>query len=317
MSEFRKILAVFDPTGGPELEHQPAVRRAADIARKLGANLEVFACVYNQYLAGQRYLDSPGLGKSREEYVARHLEQVNEVAEQVRARGVEVSAEADWDTPLSDGIVRRVLKSRPDLVVKDTHPHARVQRAIFTNTDWHLLRDCPAPLLLVKPGQGSEAGPVVAAVDPLHDADKPAELDRQIVGLARVLSDCQGSELHLFHAYQTVLVAPAGIAVGIEPIMLPVEVSEEKIKEAHEREFRKLQNEEKVADDRAHLVAGDTRDAMIELISGLDASLLVMGVVARGALQRLFIGSTAEQVLGEVACDVLVVKQAGFVTGVK
>jgi len=53
------------------------------------------------------------------------------------------------------------------------------------------------------------------------------------------------------------------------------------------------------------------------LVDELGASLVVMGVVSRGALQRLFIGSTAEKVLGDVACDVLAVKQADFETGVK
>lgn len=317
MSSIQKILAVFDPESPATLEEQPAVQRAADLCRKLGADLEIFACVYDQYLSGQRLVDSPGLSESREACVAIHLEHAKVLADEVRASDVTVSAAAAWDTPLSDGIVRRAMKTGPDLVIKVTHRHARLQRVIFTNTDWHLLRDCPVHLLLVKPGQGSAAGPVIAAVDPLHDADQPAELDQKIVDAAKMMSSAQGSELHLFHAYQTILTAPTGIAVGLEPIMLPVEVSEENVKKAHASAFNKLRLKSSVKEDRAHLVAGETRASLLELVTELDASLVVMGVIARGALQRLFIGSTAEQVLGDVACDVLVVKPSGFESSVK
>jgi universal stress protein E len=40
----------------------------------------------------------------------------------------------------------------------------------------------------------------------------------------------------------------------------------------------------------------------------LDAAIIAMGVVARPALKRLLIGSTAERVLDRLSCDVLVVK---------
>jgi universal stress protein E len=41
-----------------------------------------------------------------------------------------------------------------------------------------------------------------------------------------------------------------------------------------------------------------------------------MGAVSRSALQRVFIGNTAERVLDALACDVLVVKPRGTKTRV-
>ncbi len=38
------------------------------------------------------------------------------------------------------------------------------------------------------------------------------------------------------------------------------------------------------------------------------ATLVVMGAVSRSGLERLFVGSTAEHVLDDLACDVLIVK---------
>ncbi|NIQ99686.1 MAG: universal stress protein, partial [Gemmatimonadales bacterium] len=44
--------------------------------------------------------------------------------------------------------------------------------------------------------------------------------------------------------------------------------------------------------------------------------LIVMGALRRGGLQGLFIGSTAERVLQQVDCSVLVVRPGGFQTPV-
>jgi universal stress protein E len=57
-----------------------------------------------------------------------------------------------------------------------------------------------------------------------------------------------------------------------------------------------------------HIHEGATRQLLITLTEQLPADLVVMGAVSRSALQRLFVGSTAEQVLDMLACDVLIVK---------
>ena len=40
--------------------------------------------------------------------------------------------------------------------------------------------------------------------------------------------------------------------------------------------------------------------------------VMVMGAISRSALSRFFIGNTAERVIDDVRCDVLVVKSPGF-----
>jgi universal stress protein E len=43
---------------------------------------------------------------------------------------------------------------------------------------------------------------------------------------------------------------------------------------------------------------------------------VVMGAVSRSGLRRIVIGNTAERILGDLTCDVLVVKPQRFVTRV-
>ena len=76
----------------------------------------------------------------------------------------------------------------PDLVVKDTHYHSVIRRTVFTNTDWNLIRTCPAPLLLAKPGEWRAPPTLLAALDPGHLGDKPAALDHDILDAAQLLA---------------------------------------------------------------------------------------------------------------------------------
>jgi universal stress protein E len=148
MREINQILVVIDPT----VEEQPALQRAAWLARQTGANLELLVCYYNEYLSGERLFDSPSLAKAREEVIEREKVRLDALAQPFAENGITVQTTAIWDHPLYEGIVRHAVESRADIVFKDTHHQSAVTRAVLTNTDWNLIRTCPVPLWLVKAG---------------------------------------------------------------------------------------------------------------------------------------------------------------------
>ena len=53
------------------------------------------------------------------------------------------------------------------------------------------------------------------------------------------------------------------------------------------------------------VVINDSSPALVEEV---DAEVVVMGAISRSAIDRVFVGSTAERLLDELVCDVLVVK---------
>ena len=53
------------------------------------------------------------------------------------------------------------------------------------------------------------------------------------------------------------------------------------------------------------VVINETLPALVEEV---DAAVVVMGAISRSAIDRVFVGSTAERLLDELMCDVLVVK---------
>jgi universal stress protein E len=144
MTSSKRILAVVDPTA----KVQPATERAAWLAEKMRASLELFVCDSIQFtVSEQRFFDIATLEAGREDLLRRQKGRLEEIAQPLRASGLDVSVETHWDHPLHEGILKHIAATKPDLVVKDTHYHSAIKRTILSNTDWQLIRKCPVPLI--------------------------------------------------------------------------------------------------------------------------------------------------------------------------
>ena len=308
MAAQQRVLVVVDPTAS----FHPAIERAAWLARSAPSVLEMFICDYAPQLANTRGSGAPAIAEARAALLARHKARLEQLAGPLAAEGLEVTVDSRWDYPLHDGIVRKALDSRADLVVKDTHFHSVLKRSIFSNTDWSLIRNCPSPLLLVKPRPPGQKPCVVAAVDPLHERDKPAELDHKILRTASGLAKALGGELHVFHSFDIA----AALAVSTDsmtmPIALPVREFADAMRAEHTDAVNELCAKHAIPAERIHIHQGGTRELLMTLTDQLRADLVIMGAVSRSGLKGLFLGNTAEDVLDRLHCDLLIVKPDGF-----
>ncbi|MDJ0813615.1 MAG: universal stress protein [Woeseiaceae bacterium] len=313
MEKISKILSVIDPT----VEDQPGLRRAAWLAKSSGAELELLVCYYNEYLSGDRLFDSPSLEKARSEVIANQEKHLEELAEPIRKDGVVVTTTATWDHPLYEGIVRCAVASGADIVVKDTHHHSAVTRALLTNTDWNLIRTCPVPLWLVKPRELADPPVIVAAIDPMHQHDKPAALDDEILQLSKFVGSKVSGEVHAFHSYDPRIAVATATANAYIPVSLPFDEIEQQMHEDHEKRFSEITSFHGIDEDHSHLVAGLTHEELPAMAENLKADVVVMGAVARNRWKRLFIGATAERTLEDLPCDLLIIKPDWFQTPVE
>ncbi len=312
MQEISKILAVIDPTTAD----QPGLGRASWLAEKTNAELELLVCYYNEYLSGDSLFDSPALERARDEVVANNAKQLESMAEPLRARGITVKTSAVWDHPLHEGIVRHAVANNVDIVVKDTHHHSAVTRALLTNTDWNLIRTCPMRLWLVNPGELSDSPVFIAAIDPMNQHDKPAALDDEILQLSKALATSVDGEVHAFHSYDPRIAVATATANAYIPVSLPFDEIERQMHEDHQKRFKEITSFHEVDDDKTHLVAGLTHEELPAVAEKISANVVVMGAVARNRWKRLFIGATAERTLEHLPCDLLIVKPDWFKTPV-
>jgi len=294
----RTILVVIDLAAGAR---QPALERAAWLGKQAGARLELFACEYDPDLdAGPVttvWKADPG---PRERFLLRQRSLLEDLAAPLRTQGLKVTVDVAWDHPSELAIVKRTAAHDYWLVAKDTHHHNVIQRTLLTNVDWHLVRECRAPLLLVKDRKLAAQPVVLAAVDPLNEHDKPAVLDDRIFTFADDLARILHGHLHVVHSYS----APMGAE-------LPLEVRQV-IAEEHRAAMRKFLDTHAVLGGRRHLYEGPAHESLQTAAVEHAADFVVMGAIARRGAKRLFIGSTAERVLDRLPCDLVIVKPPHF-----
>jgi universal stress protein E len=308
MGDSKSILVVIDPTA----DRQPALERAAWLAERLGATLDLLICDYDQQLSGGRFFASEAMEGARNALLETHRHRLESLATPLRERDLVVRTDTRWEHPLDHGVLRKVAELQPIMVVKETHYHGAVQRALFSNTDWNLIRRCAVPLLLVKPRQPAAAPRILAAVDPMHEFDKPAELDHAILALAKELVAALSGKLDVFHAFDPAPAIAGATGSIASPIAVPVRELTEALERRHKAALTALLHDYPVDPEAVHLQQGVAAEQLLALSRNLPADIVVMGAIARSGIKRVFIGNTAERVLDRLPCDLLIVKPAGF-----
>lgn len=291
------------------MKNSPALARASAIARQDGGTITLFHSLYSSAIAGEGVLGTGRLKKDIQAALRQRKQQLEGAALPLRRAGLQVRTRVSWDYPVHESIVREALRERSDLVIAESQRHTRLARIVLSNTDWQLIRTCPAPLLFAKGTRSYERARILAAVDPLHAFAKPQGLDSGILAMAAGLARRFNGRLHAAHVYQ--LATPFTSGVLVEPVPLPVNVSAQQLKRIR-REFDELVEPYELPERRRHLRAGNTADEIVAIAGRIEAAIVVMGAISRSGLKRLFVGSTAERVIDRLDCDVLVLKPSGF-----
>jgi len=312
MSVIKRILVAVTL---PAAASDPAIEKAAILAQRFGAELELFHCLYDPHVFRQHAISGRGAGKQIEALVQRTRDRLERRARTLRDRGLHVRASVRWDYPVYEGIVRQSLRYKADLVVATSRRHRRLARWFLDLTDWQLIRLCPAPLLLVKSPRPWRNPTVLAAVDPLHAHAKPAALDDSILATAELFHGCLGGRLdaaHVHAAAVSVVPGPMG-----EALLVPGPIADtRKITRRVRKVVTKLTAPYDIGKRRLHVVAGDPAIMLPGIARQSRAQIVVMGAVSRSNFRRLFIGDTAQRVIDRLDCDICIVKSASFRTPV-
>ena len=290
MFESNTITVVIDP----EIDNQGVIAKAVAVSLVSRAKLEIIYSEYVHYLEDGYFYDPVVAKTLREEHSEVNAKKADALAQLARDAGLSVNVVALWGSPAHRSLVERIAATQPSLVIKSTSHHNRLARIFLANEDWELVRHCPVPLLLVKGLPWSEPPIFVAAVDPDHLRDKPQSLDQKLVAHMMELRDRFGGEAHLYH-YDWL--PPLS---GLYPLRMDARSESTKL-----AELGAVNGIDPAYCHWTYVVINDSLPALIEEI---DAAVVVMGAISRSGIDRVFVGSTAERLLDELVCDVLVVK---------
>jgi universal stress protein E len=303
MKALRKILVAVK---NPDARRQAGVDKAIGIAKSLGAAVELFHAISTPVFMDLQPLKGNSLAALKREALELRGRRLERIAAKARRRGVATTCRVEWDFPPHEAIVRGARRSGADLIVAECHVGRRLAPWLVHLTDWELLRLSPLPVLLLKNARPWHRPRVVAAVDPTHARDKPARLDDSIVESAKHLARQLRGTLDVVHANFPPALGLLYADPSIDGRVMATILDRQKQQDA--RRFAAFAERADVPRASRHLVEGNPVESIPAFARRRRADLVVMGAVSRSGLKRVFIGNTAESVLADLPCDVLVVK---------
>ena len=205
-------------------------------------------------------------------------------------------------------LIRYAIGFRADLVIAESSQQSGWKRLRLGRDDWQLIRHCPMPVLLAREASPKRYRRVVAAVDPMHTHDKPAELDQVILRHAAAVASAPQATVDVINVVAPVMTIPPSTMTTA----LPMPDQTDELLEAHRDRVNELIDSGNTTVQERHVVVGNPADEIVDYVNERHADLVVMGAVSRSRLNRLLIGSTAERVLDHVPCDFLIVKPPNF-----
>jgi len=310
METYQNILVVIDPT----TDDQKALKRAIELASliysankattKITAFLSIFDFSYEMTTilsSEERNIMRQSVIKDKEVWLKSIVESLN--------TDLDVECKVIWHNRPFEAIIEQVIANKYDIVIKGTHQHDKLKSVVFTPTDWHILRKCPCPVLLVKEHSWPKDGNVIASVNVGSDEEEHNSLNIKITEEANQLASLIKANVHLVNSYPG---TPVNIAIEI-PEFNSSEYNDAMLKH-HQEAMNEHANKYNIDIKNTYVEEGLPETVIEQVAERLDAELVVLGTVGRTGISAALIGNTAEHVIDHLNCDVLALKPDGYIS---
>lgn len=266
-----KIFIVIDPT----TDSQVALERAGRAAtREPGVKLHVYTAVHS-------VMDNADVEALKRAELARHGAWVEMLVAPIRAEGTHVEVEVEWSDDWRSAIAPAAERAGASVIYKAASSHGVAERRLLKTADWTLLRQASCPVYLIKRETIDPGGKVLLALDIKRDDELHNTLNERVVQYGRIVCGyLNGGELHAVNAY-----------ASNENFVYPDD----------------LARKTGIENSSAHTVEGPPDKVIPEVAENIDATIVVIGTVARDGLKAAVIGNTAEKVLDALQTNVLVI----------
>jgi nucleotide-binding universal stress UspA family protein len=204
------------------------------------------------------------------------------------------------------GILEHATRDASDLIVMGTNGRSGLARAALGSVTEGVVRQAVVPVLTIPPFAEVREFELMP-FDPILCASDFSSACRKALELSIVMGQEADARLILLHALQR----PSS-DLGITPMPFPVSARidwSEFRKDALGRLRHGLPSDAVFRCRPEAMVAeGRPADAILETAYRENVKLIVMGVQARGALDRLLFGSTTRRVIQAAVCPVLSIR---------
>lgn len=220
-----------------------------------------------------------------------------------RSRIAELKTDVVFARDTASAITAAASDHSADLIVKPLTRSAHLADFLHAPVDWQLMRAAPCPVLFTRTKQWQKPVRVLAALDVMDKAH--SALNQRILEQGSLLAAILGGEFHVATAYPAV--APYVTQYQVAPDFSSIKVQ---LREERFSALTRLLGDLDIEAAAVHVEEGRPRDVIRALASQLQIGLTVIGTAGRTGLKKLLIGNTAEQVVGDLATDLLTVRAA-------
>jgi universal stress protein E len=283
-------------------ENHHALPRAAEFARYFSAKLTLVCCVYPAIMDYKSILgDSLELIKQHE--IKEKKDLLDRLIEEFELEDLEIEVSVIWHKNFYKGLLNHIHEESYDLVVKTAHSHHKLSKLIMKPMDWHLLREVSEPILLVKEAVENGKKNIMGAIKIQSNGDHHA-LNHKILDATIQLSEMGIHDRHLVNVFPWPMVD-----VNKFKHLFNESVYFDAAQKAHKKSMDEYLGKYDFEEDNIHVIEGlEPEEIIPDMVTGANVDLLVMGSVGRDGFAAAMIGNTAEKILDELDCDVLVLK---------
>ena len=305
MENYKKILTVIDPT----TDDQKALKRSIELARRTGGEITAFLTIYDFSYEMTTMLSGEEREAMRQSMINDRMQWLEEKIAEIDDHSITINTSIIWHNRPLEKIIQKVITEGFDIVIKGTHQHDKFKSVIFTPTDWHILRKCPCPVLLVKEHNWPDNGNLLTALNIGSDDDEHKALNEKLTQEATHLSSLIKANIHLVNSYPG---TPVNIAIEI-PEFNACEYNDTMMKH-HQTAMNDHANTFNIPLENTHVKEGLPEDVIQSVSNKIDAELVILGTIGRTGLSAALIGNTAEHVIDRLNCDVLAIKPNGYIS---
>lgn len=307
MSIYNKILVIADINS----DEQPQLARAVQLAEKSRSPSKVtfFLSIYDFSYDMTSMLSTDERDAMRRGMIEQREAWMRKIAEPYLNNTFELDIIVVWHNHAYEAIIAEVFAHGHEILIKRTYEHDTLGSVIFTPTDWHLLRKCPCPVLLVKHAHWAEDSKVLASVHVGSESETHQALNSYMVEQAQNIAERFGATPYLVNAYPT---TPANITIEL-PEFDPTTYSDA-VRGHHLTAMKALRQKHGLPEEQTVVEQGLPEDVIPKVAERLNAAMVILGTTGRTGLSAVFIGNTAEHVLDKINCDVLALKPIGYVS---
>ncbi len=286
-----RVLIVADSS-----ERCVATPRGLELAAKLKQHAEVVAFVHAP-------LSAIGKSKAQQEAAKKRLlaarkKDAQERIDKYKSPGQKIELEVIWSKDPVGWVSKECRSKKFVWVVKTGRAKASRVRG---SSDWQLLRECPAPVLIVAEKRWHRTKPVLAALDLATTVARKQALNKKILSVAQALAETLNVDLKIITAIEVpALLQDLDL---VDPRTYEIEA-----KESMQPQIDKLAAEFDLPELAFSCKRGPVEKVITSRAAKVRAQVVVMGTVGRKGVRARLLGNVAEQVLRHLKTDVLALK---------